>query len=59
MSDCAAEFMAAGDMNAEAMMMTDLAGIYYRRWLTRAEKMWRQAVHEFRQIGNRKASLLH
>ena len=45
--------MAAGDMNGEAMMMTDLAGIYYQRGdLARAEKMWRQAVQEFRQIGN-------
>ncbi len=45
--------MAAGDMNGEAMMMTDLAGIYYQQGdLARAEKMWRQAVQEFRQIGN-------
>ena len=35
--------MAAGDMNGEAMMMTDLAGIYYQQGdLARAEKMWRQ-----------------
>ena len=45
--------MAAGDMNGEAMMMTDLAGIYYQQGdLARAEKMWRQAIQEFRQIGN-------
>lgn len=45
--------MAAGDMNGEAMMMTDLAGVYYRQGdLARAEKMWRRAIQEFRQIGN-------
>ena len=45
--------MAAGDMNGEAMMMTDLADIYYQQGdLARAEKIWRQAVQEFRQIGN-------
>lgn len=45
--------MAAGDMNGEAMMLTDLAGIYYQQGdLARAEKMWRQAIQEFRQIGN-------
>ena len=45
--------MAAGDMNGEAMMTTDLADIYYQQGdLTRAEKLWRQAVQEFRQIGN-------
>ena len=45
--------MAAGDMDGEAMMMTDLAGIYYLRGdVARAEKMWRQAVVEFRQVGN-------
>ncbi len=45
--------MAAGDMNGEAMMMTDLAGVYYQQGdLARAEKMWRQAVQEFRQVGN-------
>ena len=44
--------MAAGDMNGEAMMMTDLAVIYYQQGdLARAEKMWRQAIQEFRQIG--------
>jgi eukaryotic-like serine/threonine-protein kinase len=45
--------VAAGDMNGEAMMMTDLAGLYYQQGdLARAEKMWRQAIQEFRQIGN-------
>jgi DNA-binding winged helix-turn-helix (wHTH) protein/tetratricopeptide (TPR) repeat protein len=45
--------MAAGDMNGEAMMMTDLAGVYYQQGdLARAEKMWRRAIQEFRQIGN-------
>ena len=45
--------MAAGDMNGEAMMLTDLAGIYYQQGdLARAEKMWRQAIQEFRQVGN-------
>ena len=45
--------MAAGDMNSEAMMLTNLAAIYYQQGdLTRAEKMWRQAIQEFRQVGN-------
>jgi eukaryotic-like serine/threonine-protein kinase len=45
--------MAAGDMNSEAMMLTDLAGVYYQEGdLARAAKMWHQAIQEFRQIGN-------
>ncbi|MGC2181910.1 MAG: tetratricopeptide repeat protein, partial [Terriglobales bacterium] len=45
--------MAAGDMNGEAMMLTDLADLYYQQGsLARAEKMWRQAIEEFRQVGN-------
>ena len=45
--------IAAGDINGEAMMLTDLADLYYQQGdLTRAEKMWRQAVQEFRQIDN-------
>jgi len=45
--------MAVGDMNGEAMMLTDLANIYYQQGdLARAEKMWRQAIQEFRQVGN-------
>ena len=43
----------AGDRNGEAMMMNNLAGIYYQQGnLARAEKMWHQAILEFRQIGN-------
>ena len=45
--------IAAGDMNGEAMMLTDLAILYYQEGdLMRAEKMWRQAIQQFRQIGN-------
>jgi tetratricopeptide (TPR) repeat protein len=45
--------VAARDLNGEAMMMTDLAGFYYQQGdLARAGKMWRQAIQEFRQIGN-------
>ena len=45
--------VAAGDMNGQAMMMTDLAGLYYQQGeLARAEKMWRQAIEQFRQVGN-------
>ncbi len=45
--------VAAGDMNGEAMMLTDLAGLYYQQGdLLRAEKMWRQAIQQFRQVGN-------
>ena len=45
--------MAAGDMNGEAMMLNNLAGTYYQQGdMARAEKMWRRASEEFRQIGN-------
>ena len=45
--------MAAGDVNGEAMMLTNLAVLYFEEGeLARAEKMWRQAIQEFRQIGN-------
>jgi DNA-binding winged helix-turn-helix (wHTH) protein/tetratricopeptide (TPR) repeat protein len=45
--------IAAGDINGEAMMLTDLADLYYQQGdLTRAEKMWREAIRQFRQIGN-------
>ncbi len=45
--------VAAGDMNGQAMMMTDLADLYYQQGdLARAETMWRQAIQQFRQVGN-------
>jgi eukaryotic-like serine/threonine-protein kinase len=45
--------IAAGDINGEAMMLNNLGALYFQQGdLTRAEKMWRQAIHEFRQIGN-------
>ncbi|MGH9503158.1 MAG: tetratricopeptide repeat protein [Terriglobales bacterium] len=45
--------IAAGDMNGKAMMLTDLAGLYYEQGdLSRAESLWRQAIQEFRQIDN-------
>ena len=45
--------MAAGDINGEAMMLTDLAGLYYQQGdLMRAEKMWREAIQGFRRVGN-------
>jgi DNA-binding winged helix-turn-helix (wHTH) protein/tetratricopeptide (TPR) repeat protein len=46
-SDC------QGSRNGEAMMTTDLAALYYQQGdLAQAEKMWRQASKEFREIGN-------
>jgi len=45
--------VAAGDLNGQAMMMTDLADLYYEQGdLVQAEKMWRQAIRQFRQVGN-------
>jgi eukaryotic-like serine/threonine-protein kinase len=39
--------------NGEAMMRTDLAALYFERGdLPRAESMWRQALKQFRQVGN-------
>jgi eukaryotic-like serine/threonine-protein kinase len=45
--------IAAGDINGEAMMLNNLGALYFQQGdLSRAEKMWRQAIQEFRQIGN-------
>ena len=45
--------IAEGSRNGEAMMMTDLAALYYQQGdLAHAEKMWLQASKEFREIGN-------
>jgi eukaryotic-like serine/threonine-protein kinase len=44
---------AAGDRNAEAMMWTDLAALYYQRGeLSRSAEMFRAAIKEFQQVGN-------
>jgi DNA-binding winged helix-turn-helix (wHTH) protein/tetratricopeptide (TPR) repeat protein len=44
---------AAGDRNGEAMMWTDLAGLYYQRGeLSRSAEMFRAAIREFQQVGN-------
>jgi eukaryotic-like serine/threonine-protein kinase len=44
---------AAGDRNGEAMMWTDLAGLYYQRGeLSRSAEMFRAAIKEFQQVGN-------
>jgi len=45
--------LAAGDRNAEAMMVTDLAAIHYEQGdLLRAEDMFSTAIREFREVGN-------
>ena len=45
--------IAARDINGEAMMMTDIAGLYYQQGdLSQAERMWRQAIQKFREVGN-------
>ena len=55
-SDCQSAInnaVAAGDLNGEAMMLTDLAIIHWQQGrLAHAEAMWREANREFRQIGN-------
>ena len=44
---------AAGDRNAEAIMGTDLAALYYQRGeMTRSAEMFRAAIKEFQQVGN-------
>jgi eukaryotic-like serine/threonine-protein kinase len=45
--------MAAGDRNAEAMMLTNLAAIRYEQGdLGQAEEMFSTAIREFREVGN-------
>jgi DNA-binding winged helix-turn-helix (wHTH) protein/TolB-like protein len=44
---------AAGDRNTEAIMWTDLAGLYYQMGeVARSEEMFRAAIKEFREVGN-------
>jgi eukaryotic-like serine/threonine-protein kinase len=46
--------VAAKDPNAEAMMRTDLAALYfYRGDLKQSAEMFQQAMKKFRQVGNR------
>ena len=46
--------IAAKDPNAEAMMRTDLASLYYLRGdITQSAEMLQQAVKKFKQVGNR------
>jgi len=45
--------IAAGDRHSEAMMLSNLAGLYYEGGdLVRAEGMWRQALDTFRRVGD-------
>jgi eukaryotic-like serine/threonine-protein kinase len=45
-------FASGGDYNNEARTLSDLAGLYFQQGdLLRAEKMWRDAAKEFRQLG--------
>jgi DNA-binding winged helix-turn-helix (wHTH) protein/TolB-like protein len=56
MSDCEGARQgaaAAGDRNAEAMMLTDLAALRYEQGdVARSEEMFRTAIKEFREVGN-------
>jgi DNA-binding winged helix-turn-helix (wHTH) protein/tetratricopeptide (TPR) repeat protein len=55
-SDCESarqDAVATGDRNAEAMMVTDLAGLHYLQGdVTRAEEMYLAAIKLFRDVGN-------
>lgn len=55
-SDCQGAMngaIAAGDRHGEAMMMTDLADVYWQQGhLAHAEAMFRQANRQFRQAGD-------
>ncbi len=45
--------IAAGDVDGEATMATDLAGLRYQQGdLVQAESMWREAIKQFRQVGD-------
>ena len=56
MSDCEGARQgaaAAGDRNAEAMMLTDLAALRFEQGdVARSEEMFRTAIKEFRQVGS-------
>jgi eukaryotic-like serine/threonine-protein kinase len=56
MSDCEGARQgaaAAGDRNAEAMMLTDLAALHYQQGdVRRSEEMFTTAIKEFREVGN-------
>lgn len=46
-------YASGGDYNNEARTLNDLAGIYFLQGdLLRAEKMWRDAAKEFRQVSD-------
>jgi eukaryotic-like serine/threonine-protein kinase len=45
--------IAAGDLDGEATMATDLAGLRYQQGdLVQAEAMWREAIKQFRRVGD-------
>ncbi len=55
-SDCQSALKSAadtGNRNGEAMMVTDLASLYYQRGdVVRSEAMFATAIKEFREVGN-------
>jgi eukaryotic-like serine/threonine-protein kinase len=55
-SDCESAMngdAASGNRNGAAMMMTDLAGIYFLQGdIARSEEMFGKAINEFREVGN-------
>ena len=45
--------VATGDRNAEAMMLTDMAGLYFQQGdVARAEEMFLMSIKRFREVGN-------
>jgi DNA-binding winged helix-turn-helix (wHTH) protein/TolB-like protein/predicted negative regulator of RcsB-dependent stress response len=45
--------VATGDRNAEAMMVTNLAGLHFQQGdVARSEEMFLRAIKEFREVGN-------
>jgi DNA-binding winged helix-turn-helix (wHTH) protein/tetratricopeptide (TPR) repeat protein len=56
LSDCEnarATDVAMGDRNGEAMMLTDIAALYFHQGeIARSEAMFRTAINRFREVGN-------
>ena len=43
----------AGDQNGEALMLTNLGGIYFQRGdIAHSEEVWRDAIQKFNKVGN-------
>ncbi len=52
-SNSRAAYVSAGDLNNAARTLNDLAGAYFLQGnLARADSMWREAITEFRKVGD-------